>query len=78
MRILTIPHEGLLNVRGQYLKGNCEEAIIWNLRAGASVCQTEEVLQADIVYRIELEDRLGASEKLSGFRTYETRGGLGR
>jgi hypothetical protein len=64
MRILTIPHEGLLNVRGQYLKGNCEEAIIWNLRAGASVCQTEEVLQADIVYRIELEDRLGASEKL--------------
>ena len=51
-------------MRSQYLKGNCEEAIIWNLRAGASVCQPEEVLQADIVYASESEDRLEAGGEL--------------
>jgi hypothetical protein len=50
INILTMSYEDLIGVRSQYLKGNCEEAIIWNLRAGASVCQPVEVLQADIVY----------------------------
>ena len=58
--IVTMSYEDLIGVRSQYLKGNCEEAIIWNLRAGASVCQPEEVLQADIVYASESEDGLEA------------------
>ena len=62
--IVTMSYEDLIGVRSQYLKGNCEEAVIWNLRAGASVCQPEEVLQADIVYTSESEDRLEGGGEL--------------
>ena len=65
--IVTMSHENLIDVRNQYLKGSCEEAVIGNIRAGALVCQPEEVLQADIVYRSESEDRLeGQGERTRG------------
>jgi hypothetical protein len=57
--ILTMPYEALFGVRTRYLKGTCEEAIVLNLRAGAMVCQTEEALEADILYRAKSEDELG-------------------
>lgn len=62
--IVTMSHEDLISVRTQYLKGSCEEAIIWNLEAGSEVCQPEEVLQADVVYRTESRDRLEAGATL--------------
>jgi hypothetical protein len=62
--IVTMSDDNLIDVRSQYLKGNCEEAVIWNLRTGASVCQPEEVLEADIVYRKEFEDALGGAGTL--------------
>jgi hypothetical protein len=63
MHVITMTHENLLKIRSKYLAGSCEEAIIWNLRAGASVCQTEEVLRADIAYKVVFEDGLSATEK---------------
>ena len=58
MSVVTMSYESLLDVRSQYLKGNCEEVILGNLRAKASVCQTEEVLWADVVYKFGFEDGL--------------------
>jgi hypothetical protein len=49
INILTMPYQDLVEVRDQYLKGACEEVVIGNLRAGAEVCQPEEVLEADLV-----------------------------
>ncbi|MBL8895348.1 MAG: hypothetical protein JNJ53_12140 [Rhizobiales bacterium] len=63
MHVITMTHENLLKIRSKYLAGSCEEAIIWNLQAGANVCQTEEVLQADIAYKVDFEDGLSATEK---------------
>jgi hypothetical protein len=64
MNILTMPYENLLEVRSRYMTGNCQEAIRWNLRHGAEVCQTEEVLQADVVYTFGFQDGLRSDEKL--------------
>ena len=65
MSVVTMSHESLLDVRSQYLKGNCEAVILGNLRERALVCQTEEVLQADVVYKFGFEDGLGSTEKLA-------------
>ena len=51
LNIVTISYEDLHDVRNQYLKGACEDVVIGNLRAGAEVCQPEEVLEADLVYK---------------------------
>jgi hypothetical protein len=61
--IVTLSDEGLRGVRRQYLKDACEEVVIGNLRAGAAVCQSEEVLEADLVYKTNDEDGLGGSVK---------------
>jgi len=65
MSIVTMPYESLIEIRDRYVTGNCEQAVAWNLRAGARVCQTEEVLQADVVYSFGFDDGLGATEKLA-------------
>jgi hypothetical protein len=61
--IVTMPYDNLIAVRGEYLKGPCEQAILWNLRKGARVCQSEEVLQADIVYEDRSKDGFGGAGK---------------
>src|SRR5438034_5531068 len=63
MRILTMSHEDLLKIRSDYLKDTCEQAVLWNLKAGARVCQTEEVLEADLAYRMSFKDGLDISEE---------------
>jgi hypothetical protein len=63
MRIVTISDENIYKLRGDYLKGGCEQAVIGNLHAGAKVCQTEEVLEADLVYRISFADDVDVDEK---------------
>ena len=50
-------------VRSLYLKGTCQEAVIWNLEAGARVCQPQEVLEADVVYKGSAENGLGGGGK---------------
>jgi hypothetical protein len=70
--IVTMPYESLLGVRTQYLRDACETAIIWNLRAGASVCQTEEALEADIQYSAKSQDEIGAG---GGLQLPEQAGG---
>ena len=61
--VVTLSDEGLRGVRRQYLRDDCEEVVIGNLRAGADVCQSEEVLEADLVYKTNVQDQLGASVK---------------
>jgi hypothetical protein len=63
MQIVTMSSEDLIKIRGDYLKGTCQEAVIWNLRAGASVCQTAEVLRADLAYRMSFTDALNTSQQ---------------
>ena len=61
--VVTLSDEGLRGVRRQYLKDACEEVVIGNLRAGSAVCQSEEVLEADLVYKTNVEDEIGAGVK---------------
>ncbi len=63
MRVVTMSHEDLLKVQMQFLRGPCEQVVVHNLKAGAKVCQTDEVLQADLVYRVSYADGLEINEK---------------
>jgi hypothetical protein len=71
MRIFTMSAENMGKVRDTYLKDQCEKAVIGNLLAGARVCQTAEVLQADVAYRmsytegLSTEQRAGLTKQLS-------------
>jgi hypothetical protein len=65
MHIFTMSRENLIKVRNQYLKGSCEQAIGEELQAGAEVCQTEEVLQADVAYRMSFREGISGEEKAS-------------
>jgi hypothetical protein len=59
--VVTMSDEGLRSLRNQYLKGSCEEVVIGNLRNGAEVCQSQEVLEADLSYKAHDEDELQGS-----------------
>ena len=63
IKILLLTHESLLNLQKNFVKGTCEEAIIHNLREGAKVCQTEAVLQADMIYTVVFNDNVDASQQ---------------
>jgi len=63
MRIVSIADENIYKLRGDYLKGSCKDAVMINLHAGAKVCQTEEVLEADLIYRISFADDVKVEEK---------------
>jgi hypothetical protein len=63
MQIVTIPHDDMIRIRNDHLKGPCEEAVIWNLKQNASVCQVEEVLKADVTYRMSFADTLKTNER---------------
>jgi selenocysteine-specific translation elongation factor len=65
MRVITMSHEDLINVRDKYLKGTCEEAVVLNLQSGAVVCQTAEVLQADMTYRMQFAEGLESMQKVA-------------
>jgi hypothetical protein len=62
--VLTMPDEDLLDVRRQYMTDRCRETIAFNLNQKARVCQTMEVLQADVVYTFKFDDGLRSDEKL--------------
>ena len=62
VKIFLMTHETLFKLR-ESIKGSCEKAIIINLNAGARVCQSEAVLQADVVYSIEFEDEVEVVQK---------------
>ena len=64
INVVTLSDEGLSSVSRQYLKGACEEVVVGNLRAGSDVCQAEEVLEADFVYKTKDQDRLRGGGKV--------------
>src|SRR5262249_54104893 len=61
--IVMLPDEGLSRIRRQYLKDTCEEVVLSNLIAGAQVCQTDEVLEADLLYKTNAQEEFGAGTK---------------
>jgi hypothetical protein len=61
--ILVITDEALLSVRKALLKDNCEEAIQWNISNGGMVCQTREVLEADVTYEMKYDDEVSVDEQ---------------
>ncbi len=63
IKILLLPHESLLELQKKYVKGSCEEAIFYNLSNGADVCQTEAVLQADMIYTIVFNEGVDVDQK---------------
>ena len=65
INVVTMTYQDLIDVRNQYLKGSCEEVVIGNLRAGADVCQPEEVLEADLVYKQDVRIGLSVKGKLA-------------
>ena len=64
INVVTLSDEGLSSVSRQYLKGACEQVVVGNLRAGSDVCQAEEVLEADFVYKTKDQDRLRGGGKV--------------
>ncbi|MGH6824225.1 hypothetical protein [Methyloceanibacter sp.] len=64
INIVTISYEDLSRLRSEYVKGGCEQNVLHNLRAGAAVCQPEEVLEADVVYKQNVQDGLGGGGKI--------------
>lgn len=75
-RILVMPDDMLFKIRQQYIKDECEEVIMHNLRAGSLVCQTEEVLQADAVYRIDYLDGFATDQRVHTTQSFATKLGL--
>lgn len=64
MRILLMSHEKLLELQEKLLAGSCERAVLYNINSGGRVCQTQAVLQADLIYTIEYQDGLSSSQQL--------------
>jgi hypothetical protein len=64
IKIVTLPYSDLIALRSKYLREACEQAVVWNLKQGAKVCQSEEVLQADVVYKNAANDRIDIDVKL--------------
>ena len=64
IKIVTLPYSDLIALRSKYLREACEQAVVWNLKHGAKVCQSEEVLQADVVYKNADKDRIDVDVKL--------------
>ena len=61
--ILLITDETLLSARDDLLKDKCQEAIVANVSAGGIVCQTRAVLEADVTYEIEYNDKVSMGER---------------
>jgi hypothetical protein len=66
MRIVVLTQEESLKLREQYLKDTCEEAIIHNVRNGACVRQSKEVLQAHLVYTVRFKNDVNNTQHISG------------
>ena len=66
MRVLVMSGETLLKIQKEVIYREapfCKDAIIHNLKSGALVCQTEEVLQADAVYRLDYHKVLSLDQQ---------------
>ena len=63
MHVVTMPDEILYQIRKQYLQGDCQAVIVGNLSAGAKVCQTADVLQADIALSMDFSDKVSVAER---------------
>ncbi len=74
---VTMPDQSLLELESKFLGGACEQAIVHNLRAGAKVCQTASVLQADLVYRVDSSQALTAEQRAALQGQIEAELGIG-
>jgi hypothetical protein len=61
-KVLLVTDETLLVARDALLKGRCQDAVELNVSNGGLVCQTRAVLEADVFYEIEYNDKVAIGE----------------
>jgi hypothetical protein len=61
--ILDVTDEDLLRIQHEVIKGSCEEAIAWNLKSGARVCQARSALRGDLVYDVSYRQGVSIDEQ---------------
>jgi len=61
--ILLMTDEALISVRKALLKNSCEEAVFINISNGSIVCQTREVLEADVIYEVRYKENVSVGER---------------
>jgi hypothetical protein len=62
-KVLLVTDEALLLARDALLRGRCQDAVELNVSNGGLVCQTRAVLEADVIYEIEYNDRVAIGER---------------
>ena len=62
-RVILVTDEALLLARDALLKGRCQDAVELNVSNGGLVCQTRAVLEADVTYEIEYNDKVAINER---------------
>lgn len=67
-KILTMSDEALFSLRNDLLVNNCAAAVSINLGAGGLVCQSQSVLQTDMIYEVVLEEQVSAEQKMQILR----------
>jgi hypothetical protein len=63
VKIRLISEDHLLELQEKFINGTCQKVIEWNLRNRGTVCQTQAVLEADVVYTIVYAEHVTASEQ---------------
>lgn len=62
-KVLLVTDEALLLARDALLRGRCQDAVELNVSNGGLVCQTRAVLEADVIYEIEYNDKVAVGER---------------
>ena len=63
VKIRLISEDRLLELQEKFINGTCQKIIEWNLSNSGKVCQTQAVLEADVVYTIVYAGHVTASER---------------
>ena len=63
VKILTMSDESLHELEKKLISENCQEVIVRNIQHGGIVCQTQAVLEADVIYKIVYKDNVSVSER---------------
>lgn len=54
-KIWALTTENLYRIREKYLVGDCEKAVIHEIRSGMEVCQTKKIIVSDIVIELNYD-----------------------
>ncbi len=57
-KVWMLTAQTVRDLRKKYLRGACQEAIVYELKKGYKVCQTKSVIISDVVYRVSLDSNV--------------------